>query len=94
MSVKVILFTLVALSMAQQNYQERAIYLGWYDNHCYLSGDYEDDMKLTVIIPGQEPYEAKQISFTNCQSNVVDPSWAIYPSDQIIHYNGDKDIYI
>ena len=57
MSVKVILFTLVALSMAQQNYQKRYIYLGEDDNPCGIGSGYSDDMKLVINIYGQEPYE-------------------------------------
>ena len=57
MSVKVILFTLVALSMAQQDHQESAIYLGWYDNPCNMADYFQDDMKLVINIYGQDPYE-------------------------------------
>ena len=47
------LLSLVVLCMAQPNYQERAIYLGERDNPCAMSDAYQDEVKITVTIPGQ-----------------------------------------
>ena len=85
MSAKVFLLALVVLGMAQPNYQKRFLHYGNWDNPCAMASGYFDDIKLVIYIPGHEPYEAIQRSYTFCHPYILKSPMAINPSTYIRH---------
>ena len=76
-----ILFTLLSLTLAQIDYQERAIFLSEDDNPCKYGSGSLDRVNYIIYVPGKETIKQTVFSTTTCEQECLVPSQAIDPSD-------------
>jgi len=71
---------LVISVLAQQNYQQRAIYLGKNDNVCNHGGPRMDRINLMIMVGDFEKIEVLADGATYCHEFMLDPEKAIKPA--------------
>ena len=72
---------LTVLTLAQPNYQERAIFLSEDDNPCYYGRGTLDKINYIINVPGKETIKQTVTATTMCEKECRIPSKAIWPSD-------------
>jgi len=77
-STAVILCALALLCLAQDNFQERKIYLNEDDNPCHIN--YHERVNLVIHISDKPTIKAWADTTTLCVSDIIVPEYAIRPS--------------
>ena len=78
----ILLLALALLSLAQSNYQERAIYLSETDNPCRAIS-HKEKVNLEIHVSGKPSIMTVVDSTTVCDPEIVVPEKAIWPSNFI-----------
>ena len=79
-SVFLLLSVMIVLTVTQQNYQRRNIWVGPDDSPCNYGSGTKDKVNLVITVPGKETIKVTVESSTYCDPNILVSSQAINPS--------------
>ena len=93
-SAFLLLSAIVVLTVSQQNYQRRNIWVGPDDSPCNYGSGTKDKVNLVITVPGKETIKVTVESSTYCDPNILVSSQAINPSTFTDYVDSKADHHV